>query len=191
MYKYLVLLAALCAVPPVLADWRIDAESSRIALVVSKDARQTEVGRLYGLLGNVDAAGNVRVKIELESLRTGSMAQDQRVHKELLETSRFTFAEVHSKLALQPILNLAPGAQMELQLPATLSLHGVQQPLAIELLVTRLDQQRFQIVTLSPVVIDLRDFGLAAALEALRSSAGLGSISLTVPVVAVLIFNQR
>ena len=80
---------------------------------------------------------------------------------------------------------------MELQLPATLSLHGVKKSLDMELMVTRLDQHRFQIVTLTPVVIDLTDFGLATALETLRSSVGLSTISLSVPVSAVLIFSER
>lgn len=191
MRKIFVLLAGLFISQPLLADWRVDAESSRVSFIATKDARQTDVGRFYGLLGGVDAAGSVRVKIELDSLRSGSMVQDQRLRKELMETSRYAFAEVSSAVVLPRILNLAPGAQMELQLPATLSLHGVKKSLDMELMVTRLDQHRFQIVTLTPVVIDLTDFGLATALETLRSSVGLSTISLSVPVSAVLIFSER
>ena len=191
MRKIFVLLAGLFISQPLLADWRVDAESSRVSFIATKDARQTDVGRFYGLLGGVDAAGSVRVKIELDSLRSGSMVQDQRLRKELMETSRYAFAEVSSAVVLPRILNLAPGAQMELQLPATLSLHGVKKSLDMELMVTRLDQHRFQIVTLTPVEIDLTDFGLATALETLRSSVGLSTISLSVPVSAVLIFSER
>ena len=191
MRKIFVLLAGLFISQPLLADWRVDAESSRVSFIATKDARQTDVGRFYGLLGGVDAAGSVRVKIELDSLRSGSMLQDQRLRKELMETSRYAFAEVSSAVVLPRILNLAPGAQMELQLPATLSLHGVKKSLDMELMVTRLDQHRFQIVTLTPVVIDLTDFGLATALETLCSSVGLSTISLSVPVSAVLIFSER
>lgn len=191
MRKIFVLLAGLFISQPLLADWRVDAESSRVSFIATKDARQTDVGRFYGLLGGVDAAGSVRVQIELDSLRSGSMVQDQRLRKELMETSRYAFAEVSSAVVLPRILNLAPGAQMELQLPATLSLHGVKKSLDMELMVTRLDQHRFQIVTLTPVVIDLTDFGLATALETLRSSVGLSTISLSVPVSAVLIFSER
>lgn len=191
MRKILVVLAGLFISLPLLADWRVDAESSRVSFIATKNARQTDVGRFYGLLGGVDAAGSVRVQIELDSLRSGSMVQDQRLRKELMETSRYAFAEVSSAVVLPRILNLAPGAQMELQLPATLSLHGVKKSLDMELMVTRLDQHRFQIVTLTPVVIDLTDFGLATALETLRSSVGLSTISLSVPVSAVLIFSER
>lgn len=191
MSRLLVLFAVLLATPSVFADWRIDAESSRVSFIASKEARQTEVGRFYGLLGGVDDAGNVRLKIELDSLRTGVLLQDQRLRKELLDSSRFAFAEVRSELVLQRLLNLAPGAQMEMQLPAILSLHGVEQPLSIELLVTRLDQHRFQVVTLSPVVIDLSEFALAEPLEILSSSVGLGRVGLAVPVSAVLIFSEH
>jgi hypothetical protein len=190
MHRFIVFLLAVLFAGPLLADWRVDAESSRVSFIATKDARQAEVGRFFGLLGKVDEQGAVQLKVELDSMRTGVLLQDQRLHRELFEVSRFAFAEVTAQLDLQPITNLAPGAQMEIQLPATLSLHGVEQAFSTDLLVTRLDEHRFQIVTLTPVVLDATAFGLAPALEGLRQSAGLQSVSLSVPVSAVLIFRQ-
>ena len=190
MHKLILLLAGLFAALPVLADWRVDAESSRVAFVATKDVTQHDIGRFYGLLGGVDAAGKVLLKVELESLRTGVLLQDQRLYKELFDTSRFGFAEVRGQLDMLPITNLAPGAQMQMQLPVTLSLHGMHKALSLDLLVTRLDQHRFQVVTFTPVVLDAADYGLTSALESLRKSVGLNSVSLVVPVTAVLIFSE-
>lgn len=191
MHRMVVFLLALFAIPPVFADWRVDAESSRVSFIATKDAQQTDIGRFFGLLGGVDPAGNVLLKIEIDSLRTGSLLQDQRLRKELFESSRFPFAEVRARLELQPIANLAPGAQMELTVPATLMLRGEEKAFSAELLVTRLDAHRFQVVTLNPVVLDLADFGLGPVLDSLRQSAGLQSVSLAVPVTAVLILTER
>ena len=60
-----------------------------------------------------------------------------------------------------------------------------------ELLATRLDDRRFQVVTLAPLVLQVEDFGLTESLGMLREMAGLPSISLSVPVGAVLIFTAR
>ncbi|MNF08139.1 hypothetical protein D3C80_2084800 [compost metagenome] len=59
------------------------------------------------------------------------------------------------------------------------------------MLATRLDDHRFQVVTLSPLVLDAADFGLAPGVDKLRKLAGLKSIGLSVPVGAVLIFASR
>ena len=80
---------------------------------------------------------------------------------------------------------------MELRLPLSVTLHGKTQTYNAELLATRLDDRRFQVVTLEPVVLHAEDFELVPGVTALRKAAGLASISLSVPVGAVLIFTAR
>ncbi|MNG32471.1 hypothetical protein D3C84_1184910 [compost metagenome] len=60
-----------------------------------------------------------------------------------------------------------------------------------ELLATRLDDRRFQVVTLAPLVLQADDYGLGEGVEALRQAARLSAISLSVPVGAVMIFTTR
>ncbi|MNN66005.1 hypothetical protein D3C81_1815520 [compost metagenome] len=98
---------------------------------------------------------------------------------------------ITTKIDLRPINDLAPGAQLELRLPLMVDLHGKQHQYQAELLATRLDDRRFQVVTLEPLVINAEDFDLAPGLETLRKMAGLSAISLSVPVGAVLIFTAR
>ena len=57
--------------------------------------------------------------------------------------------------------------------------------------VTRLDDRRFQVVTLAPLVLHADEFGLGDGVEALRQAARLSTISLSVPVGAVMIFTAR
>jgi hypothetical protein len=70
-------------------------------------------------------------------------------------------------------------------------LHGHEQTQRAELLVTRLDEKRFQVVTLAPVILHAGDFGLADGVEVLRKLANVRAISQAVPVGAVLIFVAR
>ena len=113
------------------------------------------------------------------------------MRKELFQIGQFPEATITTQIDLRPINDLAPGAQLELRLPLTVNLHGKQHEYPAELLATRLDDRRFQVVTLEPLVISSEDFDLLPGLESLRNMAGLSAISLSVPVGAVLIFTAR
>lgn len=180
-----------CLALPVHADWYLDNESSRVSFISTKAINESEVHRFLTLHGQVSETGKVRLRVELESLSTGIPLRDERLRALLFDTDRFAEAQVDTELDLAPISTLAPGAQLELSLPLILSLHGRQQRLHAELLATRLDDRRFQVVTLAPLVLHADTFGLAPGVETLRTVAGLSAISLAVPVSAVLIFTER
>jgi hypothetical protein len=173
------------------ADWYLDGESSRLSFVSTKNANVSEVQRFLVLHGKVDPEGLAQVEVELESINSGIPLRDERMRKELFQIDRFPDALITTKIDLRPINDLAPGAQLELRLPLTVDLHGKQHEYQAELLATRLDDRRFQVVTLEPLVINAEDFDLAPGLESLRKLAGLSAISLSVPVSAVLIFTAR
>jgi len=173
------------------ADWYLDGESSRLSFVSTKNANVSEVQRFLVLHGKVEPGGLAQVEVELDSINSGIPLRDERMRKALFEIEKFPDAVITTQIDLHPINDLAPGAQLELRLPLTVDLHGKQHTYDAELLATRLDDRRFQVVTLEPLVINAEDFDLAPGLEALRKLAGLSAISLSVPVGAVLIFTAR
>jgi hypothetical protein len=147
------------------------------------------VNRFRSLRGSVGDDGKVQLQVPLETVDSGIPLRDERLRKQLFEVEKFASAQIGAQLDIAPLLTLAAGAQMELRLPLTVTLHGQSQSYSSELLVTRLDDRRFQVVTLAPLLLNAEDFGLAAGIEALRQLAGLKTISLAVPVSAVLIFT--
>jgi hypothetical protein len=173
------------------ANWYLDGESSRLSFVSTKNAHVSEVQRFLVLHGKVDPKGLAQVEVELDSISSGIALRDERMRNNLFEIDKFPEALITTQIDLRPINDLAPGAQLELRLPLTVDLHGKQNTYNAELLATRLDDRRFQVVTLEPLVINAEDFDLAPGLEALRKVAGLSAISLSVPVGAVLIFTAR
>ncbi|WP_434705262.1 YceI family protein [Pseudomonas sp. Z1-12] len=180
-----------CAALPAQADWYLDGESSRLSFISSKNGNISEVQRFLVLHGQVQPDGLARLEVELESINSGIPLRDERMRAELFDIKQFAEATVTAKIDLMPIQDLANGAQLELRLPLTVNLHGKQHEYPVELLATRLDERRFQVVTLEPVVLNAADFDLAPGLEKLRNLAGLSAISLSVPVNAVLIFTAR
>ncbi|MGZ7459625.1 YceI family protein [Pseudomonas sp. Ma2-10] len=173
------------------ADWYLDGESSRLSFISTKNANISEVQRFLVLHGKVDPKGLAEVKVEMDSVNSGIPLRDERMRKDLFEIKAFPDALITAQIDLRPINDLAPGAQLELRLPLTVNLHGKQHEYNAELLATRLDDRRFQVVTLEPLIINAADFDLVPGLESLRKVAGLSAISLSVPVGAVLIFTAR
>ncbi|HEN8709765.1 MULTISPECIES: YceI family protein [Pseudomonas] len=184
-----VLLLALCL--PAHANWHLDGESSRLSFVTGKNGDTAEVHRFLVLHGTVDRKGAAGLRIEMDSVSSGIPLRDERMREDLFEVGRFAEATVKAQLDLRPINDLADGAQIELRLPLTVTLHGQSHSYNALLLATRLDARRFQVVTLEPLILHAHDFGLLPGLETLRKFAKLKSINPTVPVNAVLIFNAR
>ncbi|RRV05968.1 YceI family protein [Pseudomonas sp. v388] len=183
------LLAALAL--PAHANWYLDNESSRLSFTSTKNADIAEVHRFLVLHGKVDGKGMAEVEVELESVSTGIPLRDERIRDQVFQIGKFPSARINAQLDLRPINALAPGAQLELRLPLRVQLAGQSHSYNAQLLATRLDDRRFQVVTLEPLVVHAQDFGLGPGFNALRSSAHLSAISLSVPVGAVLIFTAR
>ena len=173
------------------ANWYLDGESSRLSFITTQNANVANKHRFLVLHGKVDRKGHAQLRIEMDSVNSAVPLRDERMRDQLFDFKHFPEAQITAQINLQPINELAPGAQVELRLPVTVSLRGKQHTYEAELLATRLDEQRFQVVTLEPLMLQAEDFGLQPELETLRKSAGLSAISFSVPVNAVLIFTAR
>ena len=191
LFKPMAFLLLAAVAVPAHADWYLDNESSRLSFVTTKNTDIAEVQRFLVLHGKVDSKGAAQLEVELESINSGIPLRDERMRNELFEIKTFPDAVINAQINLQPINDLAPGAQLELRLPLSVTLHGKTHTYNAELLATRLDDRRFQVVTLEPLVMHAEDFYLAPGVAAMRKAAGLKSISLSVPVGAVLIFTAR
>ncbi len=176
---------------PAQANWYLDNESSRLSFISTKNADISEVHRFLILRGKVDPKGVAELEVELDSVNTGIPLRDERLRGQLFNIKRYPEARITAQLDMRPINALAPGAQLELRLPLQVQMHGQSQSYSAELLATRLDDKRFQVVTLEPLVLHAEDFGLLTGVEDLRKLAGLKAIGFSVPVGAVLIFTAR
>ncbi|MNO46069.1 YceI-like domain protein [compost metagenome] len=132
-----------------------------------------EVSRFLVMHGSVSDKGAARLSIELDSVSSGIPLRDERMREQLFASKDFPLAKIEAQLDLRPIVGLADGVQLEMRLPLSLTLHGQSRKYTAEVLVTRLDEHRFQVVTLSPLVVSAADFGLTAGVESLRKLAGL------------------
>jgi hypothetical protein len=161
---------------PAHANWHLDGESSRLSFVTGKNGNIAEVNRFLVLHGKVDRKGAAELSIEMDSVSSGIPLRDERLRDNLFEVERFAEGTVQAQIDLGPI---------------NVTVHGQTHSYDTLLLATRLDERRFQVVTLEPLVLRAEHFGLLPGLQTLRKLAGLKSINPSVPVSAVLIFNAR
>ena len=173
------------------ANWYLDGESSRLSFITTHNANVSNIHRFLVVHGKVERNGRAQWRIEMDSVNSAVPLRDERMRDVLFDFKHFPEAQITAQIDLQPINDLANGAQLELHLPVTVSLRGKQHTYEAQLLATRLDERRFQVVTLEPLMLQAEDFGLQPELETLRKLAGLSAISFSVPVGAVLIFTAR
>src|SRR5690606_25221461 len=151
--RMLTLLSLLLASPWVLGEWQLLPDYSRISFVSFKRGDIADVQRFRDLSGTIDDQGQVRVVLPFSGLDTGLALRDMRTREELFESQRFVQAEVSGEVDLATWERLAVGAAQVETLEIQLDLHGRQQRLKAEMLVSRVGEESVQVTTLEPLVL--------------------------------------
>lgn len=173
------------------AAWNLDSAASYLNFVTTKNIHTVEVSNFTSLSGSISAAGVATLVIDLNSVNTSVALRDERMRDLLFKTANFPTATVTLNLPSGLLSGLAVGTTSEIQITASLNLHGVASPVATRISVQRLSATRILVQNLSPVVVNAPDHALAAGVEALRAAVGIASISTAVPVDFTLIYDAR
>lgn len=173
------------------AAWSLDSTASYLNFVTTKNIHTVEAHSFTSLSGDISAAGVAALRIDLNSVDTGVALRDERMRDLLFKTTNFPTATVTLNLPSGLLSGLAIGNTSEIQITASLDLHGVASPVATKVSVQRLSATRILVQNLSPVVVNAPDHALADGVEALRNAVGIASISAAVPVDFTLIYDAR
>jgi hypothetical protein len=141
--------------------------------------------------GAISATGVATLAIDLSSVNTNIALRDERMRDLLFQITSFPTATATLNLPNGLLTGLAVGDTSEIQLTASLDLHGVTSPVATKVSVQRLSATRILVQNLSPIVVNAPDYALAAGVEALRAAVGIASISSAVPVDFTLVYDAR
>ncbi|MCW8093284.1 YceI family protein [Alteromonas sp. ASW11-130] len=179
---------ALLLSTPVVAQWQIDADASRLHFVSTKNAQVTEVHRFEKLSGELDKNGKLAVTVPLSSVNTNIAIRDTRMQEKLFEVEQFPHATFTAQVP-PTLTELETGEVIQGEVDGTLELHGKTAPISFEVIVSRSDNM-LTVTTVSPTIIDAKKFDLGAGIEALRAIANLSSITFSVPVTFSVTFTQ-
>lgn len=171
--------------------WTLSAEASYLNFVTTKNTHVIEAHSFGEISGAISDAGIATLTINLSSVNTGIALRDQRMRDLLFEVVSFPNATVTLAVPNGLLTNLAVGSTSEIDVTATLNLHGISQPLATRLSVQKLTATRVLVQNLTPILVSAADYDLSNGVEALREAVAIASISKAVPVDFTLVYDAR
>lgn len=189
MKKGLLLGLALLFSGNALADWQLNNAQSRLNFVSVKKDTIGEAHYFKELRGTLSDKGQLKIEIPLASVETMIPIRNERMQKMLFETQYFPTAQLSATIKPQ-LLKLNADESKILQVEADLGLHGVNKLLNIEVMVTKVSDNKLMVASLKPVILRPADFGLDKGVSKLQKVAGLPSITRSVPVNFVLTFKR-
>lgn len=171
--------------------WNLDSSASYLNFVTTKNTHNVEVHNFTRISGAISAAGVATLAIDLSSVNTSIALRDERMRDLLFQITNFPTATATLNLPSGLLTSLTVGDTSEIQITASLDLHGVTSPVTTKVSVQRLSASRILVQNLSPVVVNAPDYALTTGVEALRAAVGIASISTAVPVDFTLIYDAR
>ena len=186
MYKRLALfcLGATLAATPVLADWEV-ASGSQIQFVSIKNNAIGEVSHFETLSGTVTEAGEVEVRVALDSVETNIGIRNERMKKLLFEVGLYPEAVITAQLDPAVMVAAASGAGDSVTAMLQIDLHGqvVSKRAALKIAAT---ENGVSVTTVQPILLNASEFELEGGVAALQNVAGLNAISRVIPVTVAL-----
>lgn len=164
------------------ADWQLDNTQSKLSFMSIKKQNIAEVHTFGQLSGGLNAAGEFSLNIDLSSVDTNIDIRNDRMKEFLFEIADFPAANIKAKLDADSINAMTVGQQVSDSVTGTLALHGQQQELQFDVVISKLADDKLFVVSSKPVVLTVSDYQLVEGVEKLRELAGLPSISHAVPV---------
>jgi len=189
-FKSLALFSLLALPVSVLADWQLVGDDSSVNFVSVKASTIPETHHFKGLSGTISDDGKAELTIELASVETNIPIRNERMQQMLFKTAEFAKANITAQVDTAKLKALQPGQSMGVAADVTVGIHGQQQTEKADLQVTGLADNKFQVTTNAPIIVNAGNYKLLEGIEKLREVAGLPSISPIVPVTVNLVFKQ-
>lgn len=179
--------AVALAVPALLsllafADWQVGPDS-RVQFVSIKNNTIGEVSHFEILSGSVTDAGEVEVRVVLDSVETNVGIRNERMKAMLFEVGLYPEAVITTQLDAGSMAVLSGGGLTNVALQ--IDLHGQTVTKNAQLSVAVSDQG-VNATTTQPILLSAADFGLEGGVAALQEVAGLNAISRVIPVTVAL-----
>ena len=180
-------LALACTVAALLsplaaADWQIG-PASQIQFVSIKNNVIGEVSHFDTLSGSVTDAGDVEVRVVLDSIETNVGIRNERMKTMLFEVGLYPEAVITAQLDAEAIATMSDGGVTNVALQIDLHGQTVTKYAQLNIAVT---EQGVIATTAQPILLTAAEFGLEGGVAALQEVAGLNAISRVIPVTVAL-----
>lgn len=180
--------AVLClAASSTYAAWRVDSSQSTLSFVTAKAAAPgvggiEEVQAFKQVGGSVGDDGKLQFNVDLASVETNIPLRNDRLKDLLFKVADFPQAVFTGAVDVHRLDALRVGTSADVELSGQLTLAGQSKPLNANLRVVKLASNALLVGTRTPIVVNLKDYGLQDGVEALRSVMNLHVLASSAPV---------
>ena len=164
------------------ANWQIG-PASQIQFVSIKNNVIGEVSHFDTLSGSVTDAGDVEVRVVLDSVETNVGIRNERMKTMLFEVGLYPEAVITAQLDAEAIATMSDGGVTNVALQIDLHGQTVTKYAQLNIAVT---EQGVIATTAQPILLTAAEFGLEGGVAALQEVAGLNAISRVIPVTVAL-----
>lgn len=173
------------------AEWQIDTSHSKLNFMSIKKVNVAENHQFHQFNGTLNADGKLTVTIDLSSVDTGVAIRDARLKKFFFDVAKYADATFSAQINPSVIDELSVGNSTVVSVDGQLSLHGQSKPLSLDVMVTKVTDNKLLVVSGAPALLHVEDYNLVKGVDKLRELAKLPSISHVVPVSFYLTLNAE
>ena len=174
--------AAILMSPLAVADWQVG-PGSQVQFVSIKNNTIGEVSHFETLAGSVTDAGEVEVRVALDSVETNIGIRNERMKKMLFEVGLYPEAVITAQLDTEALAAMSDGGVTNVALQIDLHGQTVTKDAQLNIAIT---DQGVNAATTQPILLSAAEFGLEGGVAALQEIAGLNAISRVIPVTVAL-----
>ena len=169
--------------------WALDADASELRFMSIKKGDVAEINRFATVSGVITDAGRAQIRVLLDSVDTGVDLRNVRMRFLFFETFVHPEATITAELDPSVLTDLHATRRKVINMPYTLSLHGVSAQNTTEVAVTLISNDRVTVSAVRPIPIKLTDFELNGGREKLQEAANVDIVPLGV-VSFVFVFDR-
>ncbi len=153
--------------------WTVDPTGSALRFQSVKNGDKVEVSSFATFSGAIAPDGTAEIRIAMDSVDTGIDLRNVRMRFLFFET--FLFPETVITATLDPamIADLAAQRRISVDLPLSLTLHGVQRDIVAPVSVTLVTDDLVAVTSSGPILIAAADFGLTEGIAKLEEAANV------------------
>ena len=168
-------------------DWVLDTADSSISFVSTKKDNIAETHLFTDFNGNI-SNDKATVTIMPDSVESGIGIRNERMREFLFETGVFPKITITADTG---VLNgLQANVPVKTTIPATLSLHGVEKEISMDVMLLKTANASVTITSQKPVIIKAEDYNLNEGILKLSNLVGDIPITKAVPTYFSLVFNH-
>lgn len=153
--------------------WELDASASELQFLSVKKNSVAEHSGFATLTGVISPEGDADIRIQMDSVDTQIDLRNVRMRFLFFETFNFPEAVITAKLPPEELVDLHKVRHKIIDLPYTLSLHGIKKDSVAQVAITLVDNDRVAVANTTPIAIALPDFNLEEGRAKLEEAAGV------------------